>query len=339
MEAYDAELVPPPFGQQNSGAVCYFNSLWQMLIGLTAFTSTVLKHQDYMRQTSTGTAVLNFVFEYMAAVSVANLSAAERAESQPVKVPTTETTKILHALIQDLAARRPSVRFGSGQESASEALHLLLDMIEPPGTTLDSERPVTQLFSHRYLCDLRCLTCNDVVSSMSDYAVNFNLFHMDRRPPTSPEEFSKQLRIIVEPVSGYRCPNCKIETSGARISTLMMVPEILFCMFNLYEGFGGAHRARYFPTSLQIPARTGGDFNYQLVGQVEHSGGLHGGHYWARGLRKNIAGPSVFMLNDMGVSQSNFMSTPNTYIVAYHYTGPSPMQISIPICQGGAALA
>ena len=329
MEAYDAELVPPPFGQQNSGAVCYFNSLWQMLIGLTAFTSTVLKHQDYMRQTTTGIAVLNFVMEYNA------LSAAQSS-----KIPTAETTKILHALIQDLAARRPSVRFGSGQESASEALHLLLDMIEPPGTTLDSERPVTQLFSHRYLCDLRCLTCNDVVSSMSDYAVNFNLFHMDRRPPTSPEEFSKQLRIIVEPVSGYRCPNCKIETSGARISKLMMVPEILFCMFNLYEGFGGAHRARYFPMSLQIPARTGGDFNYQLVGQVEHSGGLHGGHYLARGLRKNMANDSaVFMLNDMGVSQSNFMSTPNTYIVAYHYTGPSQMQISIPICQGGAALA
>ena len=66
MEAYDAELVPPPFGQQNSGAVCYFNSLWQMLIGLSAFASTVLKHQDYMRQTTTGTAVLNFVMEYNA---------------------------------------------------------------------------------------------------------------------------------------------------------------------------------------------------------------------------------------------------------------------------------
>jgi len=160
---------------------------------------------------------------------------------------------------------------------------------------------------------------------MSDYAVNFNLFHMDRRPPTSPEEFSKQLRIIVEPVTGYRCPKCKVETNGARISTLMMVPEILFCMFNLYEGFGGSHHPRYFPLNLQIPARTGGDFNYQLVGQVEHSGGLHGGHYWARGLRKNASSDgeqlSIFLLNDMGVSPAKFMSTSNTYIIAYHYTG------------------
>ena len=41
MDPYDSRLVPGPFGQVNTGAVCYFNSLWQMLIGCSAFARAV----------------------------------------------------------------------------------------------------------------------------------------------------------------------------------------------------------------------------------------------------------------------------------------------------------
>jgi hypothetical protein len=113
---------------------------------------------------------------------------------------------------------------------------------------------------------------------------------------------------------------------AARHYRLAMIPEIMFCMFNLYEGFGGAHRARYFPPALWIPAIAGGDYEFRVVAQVEHWGGLGGGPDWARGLRADPdpAGAkklSVFQLNDMGVQPSQFAPSANTYIVVYNYAG------------------
>ena len=142
---------------------------------------------------------------------------------------------------------------------------------------------------------------------------------------------------IYQELRDYRCPVCAVPTVAARHYRLAMIPEIMFCMFNLYEGFGGAHRARYFPPALWIPAIAGGDYEFRVVAQVEHWGGLGGGHYWARGLR---AAPSlatsssaaselttssqklsVYQLNDMGVQPAHFAPSANTYIVVYNYAG------------------
>lgn len=338
MDPYDASLVPPPFGQTNTGAVCYFNSLWQMLIGCPAFARAVLSTPLPENASRTAIAVREFVEAYTAASATA--------------APATGTTAVLHALMADLRERRQDsvARFGAGQESASEALLLLLDMMDPPdsasaaASAAASATPkpisaVTRLFRHRYACTLRCFECRKDVSQTTDHAVNFNLFHMDHLSGASgaistPAAFSKALRSIVEPVTDYRCPNCKSAqvARAARVYSLKMIPEILFCSFNLYDGLGGrfaGHRARYFPENVRIPAAAGGDYVFRLVGQVEHSGGLGGGHYWALGLRAASASASasanasakVFMLNDSHVSPAQFGPSPNTYIIVYNYEG------------------
>jgi ubiquitin C-terminal hydrolase len=94
-----------------------------------------------------------------------------------------------------------------------------------------------------------------------------------------------------------------------------MIPEIIVCSFNIYARNGVARTPRYFPLTLEFPATSGGTMMYKLVGQIEHSGSLAGGHYWARGLRKN----GVFRLNDTSTAPSTFETTSGTYIVAYHY--------------------
>ncbi|NBU11561.1 MAG: hypothetical protein EBS84_21580, partial [Proteobacteria bacterium] len=110
----------------------------------------------------------------------------------------------------------------------------------------------------------------------TDHAIIFNMFHFDRLPggpPATPEEFSRALRTVVEPVTGYRCPACARVTRAARVYSLKMIPEVLFCAFNLYDRLGGqfgGHYARYFPPSVRIPAAAGGAYEYRLVGQVEH---------------------------------------------------------------------
>jgi uncharacterized UBP type Zn finger protein len=326
MEAYNKHLVPAAFGLVNTGAICYFNSFLQVLAGCPSFTKAVLANSKYLSQTKTGVALCLFVVHY----------STQSPETSQM------TSNILSALVADLAIRRQHVRFGSGQESASEVLLHLLDMLEPsklPGDPV-VENPITRLFLHRFRCDITCRACKKEVSKTTDYAVNFNLFHIDQmiRKPSTVAEFSRAIRIQVSLTEDYSCALCPCPTCGSttprtdekcqncggtnmakstatRVYSLSMIPEIVFCMFNLY---GESTRiARYFPDRLEFPASSGGVLNFRIVGQVEHAGSLSGGHYWARGLRQD---GDVYTLNDTGVyGGSKFESTPNTYIVVYHY--------------------
>ena len=372
MDAYDKRLAPKAFGLNNTGVICYFNSFLQTLASCTSFARGVMLNADYLRRTSTGTAVVDFVSAYATCAPDGSVVARESLASGIEFL----SAAVLRALVSDLAARRPHVRFGGGQESASEALLHLLDMMEPPrrAATADpenernptpvtsanasdampaaiptagpalavdsTESPITNLFIHRFRCDVHCRKCKAVVSTTTDYAVNFNLFHFDqlRTQPTDVAEFSKAVRLQASTTEGYCCPACPCTICGAtpiegrcpvcnvaaptatalRLYSLTMIPEIVFCTFNLYVGYGGIRRARYFPERLEFPARDGGLLIFRLVGQVEHAGSLSGGHYWARALRAN---EQVCLLNDSGVSPAEFAPTSNTYIVAYHYVG------------------
>jgi hypothetical protein len=344
MDEYRAELAPRPFGLNNTGVICYFNAFLQTLAGCTAFTRGVLLNADFLRRTATGAAIIDYVAAYTAARGGA-LEAGEPAAGIELR-----SSAVLRALVGDLAARRPNVRFGGGQESASEALIHLLDMMEPPrpaGAPLAggaAESPITSLFQHRFRCDIHCRRCRAVVSKTTDFAVNFNLFHLDhlRAPPADAAAFSKAVRLQAEAIDDYRCPACPCAACGGRpgeaaacagcgapvpaakayrVYNLTMVPEIIYAMFNLYVGYGGNRRARFFPERLEFPARDGGLLIFRLVGQVEHAGALSGGHYWARGLR---AGGRSYLLNDTGVTPAPFAATPGTYIVVYHYAGREP---------------
>jgi ubiquitin C-terminal hydrolase len=342
MDPYSPTLAPAGFGLNNTGAICYLNSFLQTLASCTSLTRAVLANADYLNQTKTGAAFLAYVRAY------ATTEGAYEAASPGIGQL---SAAVLAALMADLAVRRPHVRthFGASQESASEALVQLLDMMEPPHGDFEeevanidrkfdkdvdpngppqqavhsAESPITRLFLHRFRCDLHCRECKKVVSKETDYAVNFNLFHLDRLrdPPKTVESFSKNIRLQVSANDGYICPNCKKMTAAYRVYNLTMVPEIIFCTFNLYVGYGGSRVTRYFPASLEFPATDGGKLVFRLVGQVEHSGSLGGGHYWARGLR---AGDRVFLLNDSSVSPSAFAPTPYTYIIAYHYLRHDP---------------
>ena len=303
MDAYDERLAPAPFGLNNTGAICYFNGLLQALAGCTALTRAVLADPAYLRRTVTGTALLAFVEAYSRGASnnIAHHSAA-----------------IQQALVADLTARRPHVHFGSGQESASEALVHLLDMLELPGEAPGSGQ-LTRLFLHRFRCDLRCRACGAISSTATDHAVNSNLFHIDQMavpPGADVARFTAavcfQASELDTGAASGPTPCAKCGAALQRVYYLTMAPEIILCMFNLY----GPRPLREFPPQLCIPALGGGGLDYRLVGQVEHAGTLAGGHYWARGLR---AGGRVYLFNDASVAASEFAATPSTYIVAYHY--------------------
>jgi hypothetical protein len=76
------------------------------------------------------------------------------------------------------------------------------------------------------------------------------------------------------------------------------------------------------PRAPPGPPTGGGVLAYRLVGQVEHAGGLEGGHYTAKGLR---AGGLEYGFNDGTASRGALGPEPGTYLAVYHAAGrPSP---------------
>jgi ubiquitin C-terminal hydrolase len=331
MEKYNEELVPNPFGLINIGVICYFNSFLQTLSGCSAFTNMVLTHKEYMCQTDTGTAMYNFVLTYT---------------YNPSEV-SNYTVIILKALIKDLKKRRPTIQFGHGQESAHEVFILLLDMMEPetssdesssessgessgaPSSLISSiSSPITKLFLHKCEWNTTCIRCNKNLSKKIDYGVIFDMHHIDDRSNIeyikaslgethmefSPQLFSNLIKHHISNVEGYFCDVCNKDDKVYRIYNLKRIPEIVFCSFNIY--YQQTRQTRYFPPYLEYDNANKEKMNFKLIGQIEHSGSLNGGHYWAKGLRKD---GNVFELNDMSVTKSEFQSTPRTYMIIYHF--------------------
>lgn len=322
MERYNDELIPPPFGLLSNGAICYFNSLLQTLCGCSAFTKKVLENHEYMSKTETGIAIYQYVCMYTSNPISPNVS--------------TATLNILRALVFNLRERRPSINFGNGQESAHEVFILLLDMMEPeeessPENIIISsiKSPITKLFLHKCEWNTYCIKCKKSILKKIEYGVIFDMHHIDfiygdghnsgnhnsqeGNDHNSPIGFSNLIKNHISQLEGYNCPSCNSD-SVCRIYSLKRIPEIVFCSFNIY--YQNGRKIRYFPPYLEFETNNNDEkYFFKLIGQIEHSGSLNGGHYWAKGLRE---GERVYDLNDMGFGLSTFQSTPHTYMVIYH---------------------
>lgn len=327
LEPYAPGCVPQCFGLNNPKALCYLNSLLQAIIGCSAVVQAALSNRDYLGRTFTGIAFYNFVY--------AAVPAARPVGSAPFNKDTTlacSSMAVLSALTADLAVRRPHIRYGSGQECASEGLVLLLDMMDDPsprrlddeidektGTAIViyEENPIARLFYHRYQAVVFCQLCKESVSSETDVAVQFNLFYYDelKKPPQTPREFSEMVRSQVSYLEGYRCNKCGEKAGGFRHYTLQMIPEVIVALFDIYRAASGSRFARYAPIRIPFLGNQDTLIIYRQVAQIEQFGFRSGGHYITRGLR---ADGRVYRFDDSSILLSAFKPTPDSYMLVYH---------------------
>ena len=327
LERYDPARAPEASGLHNTGVICHFNALLQALAGCTSVARAALAHRDYLSRTRTGRAFHDFFW------ATAPRGGRPGHAFEPRATREQRSAALLRALVADLRERRPGDRYGPSQESATEGLVLLLDMLEPSVRAPGEENPIARLFYHRYEATVYCLGCRATVSEELDVAVQFNLFHFDAlpAPPATPAEFGELLRGQVSRLEGYACGRCGLRAGeGVRRYRLRMVPEVLVCVFNLY---GPRRPARYFPTRVPFPGAAGETLWYRWVAQVEHHGSLGGGHYVAAALR---AGGAYRFDDERFAPTREAGPGPNVYAVFYHAESATCGAEPNPPLRGGA---
>lgn len=328
VELYDGALAPPPFGLANTGAICYFNSLLQALASCPSFLRACADRAGELAGSALGRALTAFARDVAA-------SAARAAPGAPPPDPgavARHSAAVLAALRTEHANRKDAATplFGRGQESASEALVLLLDLAVPaaPAGAPAPPNPLTRLFEHRSRAHV-VEPGGARRAAAADASVHFDLFVLDAMPPASrprdPAAFARLLHGHSVDLEGYA-------GATARYYELATVAEVLVIVFNRYgvagRGVSVPRAAHYFPPELRFPLRDGENFlRYRLVAQVEHAGNLSGGHYWGRFLRRAGApavapttadGLSVWTADDTRVSPAVFGPSPGTYLLFYH---------------------
>ena len=305
---YNPKFELNPVGFHNKGATCYFNAMIQSLLSCTSFISVIVSDKKKYNENPITKAFIDII---------------ENSKTKPNSVYMI-SSNIWDIMMDILSKKNKSNMFMqlSGQQCAREGFHYLLDSI-------DSLRDIQNLFIHRYNTLIKCFDCDKCVSDVK--RVN-NLFEV--QPELKNEQIDKFKKYhngdidpdgnilmdrFLEKQFGYVdkdfiCPKCKMKGEKLTVDCLVMVPEILVVLSKKYSNGQKLDIYTNFPEYMEFTSNTENRLKYSAVSQIEHAGGLNGGHYWA--ICKRAGG--WYNLNDSSISPGEFKPTNNTYMVFYH---------------------
>lgn len=314
---YDDTYVPDAFGFKNMGSTCYLNALIQSLFSCSSFVETFDKNKNE----------LNYITNPISGIMVRGVEVMLNPEEpNRLDILSNFSPAIWCELIKYASTRADIVKFSGGQQCAREGFYMIMDCMEH---FMDIQR----LFLHRDSIKLFCNKCDNWTQAGDDTSIIF-----DVQPDLKTDQFklfqeldpnhktSMNMNDFLYKQHGYVdkdhiCSICKEKCMKYKIVNLVMAPEILVVLSKKYSS-DGSRKIDYmtpFPQELVFNGLcddgTPTKFYYDAVAQIEHSGGLHGGHYWAICKRKNGV---WYLLNDSHIEKSKFEPTKNTYIVFYH---------------------
>ncbi len=300
---YNPAKELPSCGFINLGFTCYYNALIQGLLSATSFVEEI----DEVHSSNATVDAISTLIEY-----IANGDHQRAASLAP------ETWKVM---IRELARQsRELAQFAVGQQCAVEGFNMLLQ-------TMEKEQNIQNLFLHRRINKLYCNQCNKWCSEATETNTFFEVepdfklqqlseFKARHAEANNLNTFLLNQTSYVD--NDHVCPLCGYKGNKFKHSQLSMIPEILFVMSKKYKYSGnrGEKLNTYtdFPEFLEFKGKRAVKLRYEAVAQIEHSGSLDGGHYWAVCRRRD----GWYRLNDMAVSHAEFKPTNDTYIVIYH---------------------
>jgi ubiquitin C-terminal hydrolase len=309
---YNEKMAISAFGFNNLGFTCYFNSLLQSMLSCTSLIEELLKHkndEEYIK---------NPITNHM----IQLIELTDDIKSNELQINNLSTT-IWRNMIMFLHVQKNKQlqEFSSGQQCAREGYHYLMESLED----FDG---IQNLFLHRYKTRLYCFDCKEWVSKVE---CDYSLFEVQANLKTEQlerfkqfDESSMDMNQFLNRQDGYvdkdyKCPNCNVSSEKYRRNVLVMAPEVLVVMAKKYTTEQKLDIYTDFPKTLTFKGHDKKKdklfpMYYEAVAQIEHIGGLNGGHYWSICRRND----GWYKINDNHISKSEFKPTKNTYIVMYH---------------------
>lgn len=312
-------------GMRNTGSICWFISILQALLSLTAFNRWILEHEQFITANKIERKETGLV------KTLANLIRAMQSEG-----PSSATAREGPASIIEQMKKMDEINTNDfnlkslQQQCAHEGCTKFIEIF---GLT-----HLEDIFRQSFCSRTYCPVCRDFVVQ-KDFKTLYASMYMPIRPPTNNEEtklattaFLKQLGARVCPVDEYNCEICGVfskDNTAKQSDTLVLAREIITVAF-IRQYIVKSHN--WFPQTLYIPhgrnvkivdkdgnerleMKKYGTYVYKVVAQVEHSGGAESGHYWA--ICKRADG-KVYRLNDSSATPTNtFTPSPNTVMIFY----------------------
>lgn len=333
---FNSEYLLYARGLQNTGNLCYFNSLLQLLGSMPSLVEYVVGYTGK----STFLKLLRALWRLWQTCPAEKGNATNDYSScgiVPAHPHSMSTTHLL--LFNELCNMfaKNNIALGNSQEDVSEILIKIIDLL--------NDNVISGLFRGRYMCNTFCRKCRtkkDIKSS--EWFVNYihpNEVSQHLHATALRPEKHCELNMFLK--NNYSTLSDSCECGGDMVKTqrMTMVPTILVVAFTRlpYATAGTSNPIQYPPELFFSNPSMKNKYTYKLVGVVKHFGNHSGGHYTAV-VNRMIPGAaphasssvSMFVeINDAVVygnsvassSPSNNMSGAwpdnNVYLVAYHY--------------------
>jgi ubiquitin C-terminal hydrolase len=285
---YDASYSPMPNGMENTGIICWCNSLIQVMLGFTSLNQYLIKNKETMKKNV-------FAKEYINLVEI-SLGITEGSMWN-------SSHKILVAFEKEMRKRNSRIIFGNMQECTHEAFILFLDIFNNEG--------IKRLFRSDYEMAINCNNCGKKTFYTRDHALNIDYFNRDYDAIQTHNDFVKYLKAEISFMSEFACKYCEYtETKVPYLIKLKKLREIIIIIFDKF------HRKRhaFFPEEMKIKSTDNSYLIYKLIGKINHNGTMNSGHYYAHCFRRE----QWFCINDTAVNNGTSTPENNTFLVAYH---------------------
>jgi ubiquitin C-terminal hydrolase len=238
------------FGLQNTGVICFFNSLIQGLISCPSF----VKRVEEKAETDISKALSDFLMA---------------CKGKNINILT------VVPILKQIAIKYPF--FGHQQEDASEGFDLLIDNM---GTHVES------IFTSKWRFDVYCDICKNMVSTTND-TMNRLIMEKSFIPLYDDHDpFEAYMSANMSEFNDYKCDVCKGgNVRGMRVARLIKPPDVYVVSFNK---FMGKWRVPYSETvRVRYGFKYDKSVTYTLVAVIRHFGSQERGHYNATVIRSN----------------------------------------------------
>lgn len=253
---FNVQYLSMPFGLENTGVLCYFNSLLQALATCTSFTEYFLESTRDLTENKLAMAYLEYVRKFIQTNGVALYNA------KPVLLE-------LNVLRKD---KQYNLTPGL-QEDVHEGLTLFLDSLP---------QDVNKLFHIRYKCEIICINCKtrkwvetDSYKEPAELVIDLS----DKKKLYTQEQVEKHILRYVQLPDDYTCEFCKAKNDSTnakifQVYYLVKISSIFTIMFKKYK----MKEDKYFPPCLNFMTEKG-LMSYVAIAKIEHTGVESFGHY------------------------------------------------------------